>query len=39
MLTQRQAVASAPGPLEGYAVHFDQLFNRANRHNPLSEMM
>jgi len=31
MMTQRQAVAAAPGPLEGYAVHFDQLFNRANQ--------
>jgi len=31
MMTQRQAVPAAPGPLEAYAMHFDDLFTRANQ--------
>jgi len=30
-MTQRQAVPAAPGPLEAYATHFDDLFTRANQ--------
>jgi len=31
MMTQRQAVPAAPGPLEAYATRFDDLFTRANQ--------
>ncbi len=30
-MTKRQAVPAAPGPLEDYAVHFDDLFAKANQ--------
>jgi len=39
MMTQRQAVPAAPGPLEEYAVHFDQLFNRANQRHAFRQYL
>ncbi len=30
-MTKRRAVPAAPGPLEGYATHFDALFSQANQ--------
>jgi len=30
-MTQRQAAVPAPGPLESYAQHFDDLFSKVNQ--------
>ncbi len=38
MMTQRQAVPAAPGPLEAYALHFDDLFTRANHPVAIAEL-
>ena len=38
-MTQRRAVAPAPGPLEDYAVHFDVLFSQANQRHAFRQYL
>jgi hypothetical protein len=38
-MTTRQSVPAAPGPLEGYAGHFDDLFSRANQRHAFRQYL
>src|SRR5579864_1247962 len=38
-MTTRQSVPAAPGPLEGYAAHFDDLFSRSNQRHALRQYL
>jgi len=38
-MTQRRAVSAAPGPLEAYATHFDDLFTRANQRHAFRQYL
>lgn len=38
-MTTRHPVPAAPGPLEEYAVHFDDLFSRANQRHAVRQYL
>ena len=38
-MTKRQATTPAPGPLEAYAQHFDDLFSKVNQRNAFREYL